>query len=156
EYNPSTVNGAATYTVTLPNSGTTDDGTSIVFGNNSAFNHGISLSGDGAFVVIGAYANMLSGTTPVDTTAVASGGANRVISTVKYDGTYARPISSTTIFTGATFRDATADGFGNYWGINGASLQYFGNGTPGQVQSAAGRCIGLANGNLYYTIAANV
>src|SRR5437588_404130 len=61
EYNPSTVNGAATYTVTLPNSGTTDDGTSIVFGNNSAFNHGISLSGDGAFVVIGAYGNMLSG-----------------------------------------------------------------------------------------------
>ena len=155
EYNPSVLNGVPTFTVTLPNSGTTDDGTSIVFGNNSAFNHGISLSSDNAFVVIGAYANML-GSGAVDTLAVASGGANRVIGTVKYDGTYARPISSSTIFSGATFRDATSDGFGNYWGINGASLQYFGNGTPGLVQTAAGRCIGLANGNLYYTIAASV
>lgn len=152
EYLPATAAQASpTYQVALPNSGTTDSGTSIVFGNNSAFNHGLSLSSDGAFVVVGGYANNVA---TVDT---ASGTLSpRVIATVKYDGAYARPITSSTIFSSATFRCAASDGFGNFWGINAASVSYFGNGTPGAVQSLAGRTLAIANGNLTYTIGASV
>ena len=151
EYTPS---GTLVQTISLPNNGTTPDATSIVFGQNSAFNHSLSLSADGALVVIPGYANMLvSGV--IDTVSVASGGANRVVGTVKYDGTYTRPFSSASVLSGVAFRTATSDGFGNFWGMGGSGGTWYLN-TGTSLQSSTGRYVSLVDGNLCYTLGAGV
>jgi hypothetical protein len=150
EYLPSIANQASpAYQVTLPNAGGTDSGTSIVFGNNSAFNHGISLSADGAFVIVGGYANTF---TTVDTTS----GVNspRVVATVKYDGTYARPFSSTTVLSANTIRSTTSDGFGNFWGNGNSGTIHFNSGTT--IQSTASRASAIFNGDLYCSVGGSV
>src|SRR5258706_15288193 len=66
--------------VALPSNGATDNGTSIVFGSSSVLNHDISLSADGALIVIPGYANTA---TAVDTAAAST--CPRVVATVKYN-----------------------------------------------------------------------
>ena len=150
EYLSATANQVSpAFQVTLPNSGPTDSGTSIVFGNNSAFNHGVSLSADGAFVIVGGYANTFAS---VD----GATGANspRVVATVKYDGTYARPFSSTTVLTSTTIRSTTSDGFGSFWGNGNTGTIYLNDNATNQT--TASRCTAIFNGNLHYSIAASV
>src|SRR2546426_742675 len=53
EYTPA---GSVVSTVVLPSNGGTDNGTSFVAGGSSVLNHDISLSGDGALIVIPGYA----------------------------------------------------------------------------------------------------
>ncbi len=103
------------------------------------------MSGDGAFVVVGGYANTY---TSVDSAT----GANspRVVALVKYDGTYTRPFSSTTVLSGNTIRSATSDGFGNFWGNGNSGTIYFNTATT--VQSTASRVNAIFDGNLYYTV----
>src|ERR1041384_3929761 len=52
--------GSQTFSVSLPNNGTTDTGSSIMFCDNSGFSHGLNLSYDGAFVVIPGFANAVA------------------------------------------------------------------------------------------------
>src|SRR3954468_23373635 len=87
-----TAAGPSGYTVALPNSGATDSGTSIVFGNSSTLNHDLSLSADGALIIVPGYGSTASGVDAATT-------VNRVVSTVKYNGTYARPITTTSFTT---------------------------------------------------------
>src|SRR5437879_1719307 len=57
EYLPATASQSSpTLQVALPNTGGTDSGSSIVFGQSSVLNHDISLSADGALVVVPGYA----------------------------------------------------------------------------------------------------
>src|SRR5882762_1619783 len=49
EYTPA---GSVVSTVTLPSNGGTDNGTSLVVGGSSVLNHDMSLSADGALIVI--------------------------------------------------------------------------------------------------------
>ena len=142
-----TSSGPSGYTVTLPYNGATDNGVSIVFGNSSTLNHDISLSGDGALVIIGGFANTATG---VD---ASSGTASpRVGATVKYDGTYARPRSSTTALSGTSIRSMTSDGFGNFWGNGNSGTIYLNSNTT--IQTAASRVHAVFNGKLYYSTGA--
>jgi hypothetical protein len=154
EYLPATANQATpSFSVALPNSGTTSNATSIVFGQNSVLNHDISLSGDGALVVIPGYANTLA-SGAVDTVTLAAGGATRVVATVKYNGVYARPINTTSL-SGTSIRSATSDGFGNFWAMGGSGGTICLN-NGASLQSTTGRAIAIFNGNLYYTITAGI
>ncbi|MDB6121387.1 MAG: large protein [Pedosphaera sp.] len=153
EYLPATANQAApSFQVALPNNGTTSNATSIVFGQNSVLNHDISLSGDGALVVIPGYANMTAGA--VDSVAISAGGATRVVATVKYNGVYARPIMTTSL-SAAAFRSATSDGFGNFWGMGGSGGTIYLN-TGASLQGTTGRACAVVNGSLYYTVTASI
>ncbi len=146
--------GAAGTTVTLPNSGITDDGvSSIVFCDNSGFSHGLNLSYDNALLVIPGFANASASAT-LD--GVAGTASPRVVGIVKYDGTYTRPFSSTTAFSGVGFRYAASEGFGNFWGMGngGGGTRYLNTDTS--VQASTGRAVKIANGNLYYAIGASV
>ena len=140
EYNQA---GATDFQVALPSTGSD----AIVFGNNSTLNHDIQLSGDGAFVVVGGYANTFAS---VDSAT----GANspRVVALVKYDGTYARPFISTTALSGTAVRSAAADGFGNFWGNGNSAPTYLNTATT--LRSGAVRVTAIFNGNLHYSPAA--
>jgi hypothetical protein len=146
EYNRA---GATTYQVVLPADSTTNSATSIVFGNlsgggNQTLNHDITLSADGALIIVGGFANNFAS---VD----ASTGTQspRVVATVKYNGVYARPFKSTTALSGATIRGTTSDGFGNFWGHGSTAATYL-NG-PTAVGTGACRTIDIVNGNICYT-----
>jgi hypothetical protein len=140
------VSGPTGFTVALPSASGSDSGTSIVFGQSSTLNHDVTLSDDGAFVVLGGYA--------YSTTGVDSATLPRVMALVKYDGTYSRTVSTS---NGWSVRGAASDGFGNYWimtgtGGSGGGLPYMGLGPYTLVQSTVGRATAVVGGNLYYTI----
>jgi Immunoglobulin I-set domain/Immunoglobulin domain len=152
EYQP---DGTPGYSFALHNNGLNDDGTSIVFNPLSAYSAGLNLSADHAFIVIPGFANaIVSGSLD----SVAGTDAPRVVATVKYDGTtYARPIYSTTSFSGVAFRSATSDGFGNFWGVGNAAggTKYLNTDTT--VQASTGRAVAIADAtNLWYCVAASV
>jgi hypothetical protein len=137
--------GASSYQVTLPSDSTTNANTSIVFGNNSPLCHNTSLSADGAMVIIPGYANVVAG---VDGAASAA-ASPRVVATVKYDGTYARPFSYSGNAITLQFRSATSDGFGNFWGNGSDSPKYLN--TMSAISGGALRAIAVVGGNLTYS-----
>jgi hypothetical protein len=144
-----TKTGTASFSVALPGDASTNSATSIVFGNlsgnaNQTLNHGISLSADGALVVVGGFGNSAPS---VD----ASPGSTspRVVATVNYNGVYARPFSSQTVLTVATIRSTTSDGFGNFWGHGSTVATYFNGNAP--IGTGACRAIAVVNGNICYT-----
>ncbi len=151
EYNRA---GGTSYEVALPYGTTTADTNSIVFGlpsSNQQLSHNTSLSADGAFIVIPGYGNaVVAGT--VDTAAGTT--SPRVVATVKYDGTYRRPFTSSTIFSSQAFRSATSDGFGNFWGNQSGPATYLNTGTA--IGVGACRAMAIANGNIYVTKAAGL
>src|SRR5437588_6046369 len=83
----------------------------MVFGNTLNLAHDISLSADGAMVIIPGYA--LNAASIESTTAAAD---NRVMASVKWDGT-ASYYTNSAFATGQAVRGATSDGFGNFWGV---------------------------------------
>ena len=151
EYTPS---GTLIQTITLHNNGTTGDATSIVFGASDSLDHDISLSADGALVVIPGY-NKLVSTGNVDTSTAASD--NRVIATLKWDGTYAAPIVNSAVASGAEVRGATSDGFGNFWVVFTSGCRYVTPSAPTvstTINGTGSRCCAIFNGQLYATVAA--
>ena len=138
--------GVSSFQVALPADSNTNPATSIVFGNNSPLNHNISLSGDGAFVVLPGYAVV----TPSVDSANSSTNSPRVVATVKYNGSYARaPFSYSGGAIVSQFRSATSDGFGNFWGNGSDSVKYLNTMAP--VGSGAARAVAVINGNIYET-----
>src|SRR5207248_2961698 len=113
EYTPS---GTLAQTITLPSSGSP----AIVFGSTVSLPHDISLSADGALVVIPGYAYA----TNVSVEGTAAAADNRVIATVKWDGTVAFPIVNSAFASGQSVRGATSDGFGNFWGVFTSGMRY--------------------------------
>jgi hypothetical protein len=125
-----------------------------VFGNSASLVHDMSLSLDHAFVVIPGYDHTATG---IESTTAAND--NRVIATVKYDGSYARPIVNSALFSGQSPRGATSDGFGNFWATFTSGTRYV---TPADqtlattVVGTGTRACGIFNGHLYRSIAASV
>ncbi len=154
EYDPTTANQASPVsTLALHSNGSTDDGTSIIFGSSSVLNHDISISADGALIVIPGYANTGTAVDSASATTIP-----RVVATVRYDKVYARPVTISTtgggLLSGNAFRGATSDGFGNFWAVSGGgAIAYMTGTTSLSLQAHTGRTIGIANGNLYYTAA---
>src|SRR5437867_9173749 len=83
----------------------------MVFGSTLPLTHDLSLSADGAIVIIPGYAAPAASIE--STTALAD---NRVMASVKWDGTVSY-YSNSAFASGAAVRGATGDGFGNFWGI---------------------------------------
>jgi hypothetical protein len=147
EYTPS---GTLAQTITLPSSGSP----AIVFGNTVSLPHDISLSGDGALVVIPGYAQ--TATSIESTTAAAD---NRVIATVKWDGTVAFPIINSALVSGQSVRGATSDGFGNFWVTFTSGMRYVTPSAPTvstTVNGTGSRACAIFNGQLYATVTAGV
>jgi hypothetical protein len=152
EYTPS---GSLVQSITLPQNGTTDTGSSIVFGASTALIHSMSLSADGALVVIPGYAAMAASGNVESSTASA---IHRVIATVKWDGTYARPNADSHWASNTSGeRGAASDGFGNFWGIWTGGCSYLGNNGPYVNLNGTGmRAGGIVNGNLYVSVTLGV
>jgi hypothetical protein len=149
EYTPA---GSLVQSITLPQNGTTDTGSSIVFGI-TALSHETSLSGDGAFVVIPGYAAMTAGAVESST----ASANHRVIATVKYDGTYALANTNANWASAASVRGAASDGYGNFWGDWTAGVSYLGNhGSYAALVTGGWRASAVVNGTLYVSLAAGV
>jgi hypothetical protein len=143
EFNSS---GTIVQAIALPFDSTTNAATSIVFsGVTSAFGHATTLSADGAKAVIIGYGNTF---TTVDSSTPAN--SPRVVATVKYDGTYARPFSSST-FNSGVVRSGTSDGFSDFWGNGNTAATYLNSATT--VEATACRVVSTYNGNLFSSVA---
>src|SRR5258706_12744735 len=93
--------------------------TGMVFGNTPNLAHDITLSADGALVIIPGYAALAAN---IESTTAAAN--NRVIATVKWDGTVAYPIINSALISGQSPRGTTSDGFGNFWVTFTSGMRY--------------------------------
>src|ERR1043166_51476 len=151
EYTPA---GTMVSSNALPSNGGTDNGTSFVAGGSSVLNHDMSLSADGALIVIPGYA--VTAGSSID--AASATTVPRVIATMKYNQVYARPITITTggAVSANVMRGASSDGFGNFWAVSGGGNVAYATSastTASSITGATGRGVGAYNGNLAYTAA---
>src|ERR1051325_679881 len=144
EYTPG---GSLVQTIPLPG---------MVFGSTLNLAHDITLSADGALVIIPGYA-----TTITPAYGVEGSGANTnnlVVASVKWDG-------SVSYYTNSAFADrvatrgVTGDGFGNFWGIitGGARWLTVTNPTASvSINNTGSRAGAIFNGQLYASTSGTV
>lgn len=128
-------------------------GANAFVNSGSAASEGqLSLSADGAYLVLAGY-NVAAGTTGV----ASSSTIPRAIATVDGNGNFSIVSSSTTFYAGNNIRGGTSDGNGNFWGAGatGGTI-YMGGGTPGGIVSSNSLAIQDIGGNLFYTTAKGV
>ncbi len=145
EYTPG---GTLVQTISFPSTGSP----ALVFGSTVALPHDISLSADGALVVIPGYAALAAS---IESTT--SAADNRVIATVKWDGTVAYPIINSALMSGQSPRGATSDGFGNFWATFTSGMRYVTPSAPTvstTINGTGSRACAIFNGQLYASIAA--
>ncbi|PWU15470.1 MAG: hypothetical protein C5B50_15330 [Verrucomicrobia bacterium] len=126
----------------------------LVFGSSLTLVHGMSLSADGALVVIPGYATTIAN---IETST--SANDNRVIGTVRWDGTFARPIVNSAAVSGASPRGAASDGFTNYWFTFTSGMRFVTPSGPTvstTVNGTGSRCCAIFNGQLYASISSAV
>src|SRR5262249_21015301 len=110
------------------------------------------LSGDGALVVVPGYLPFAGN---VETASAATD--NRVIATVKWDGTVAYPIVNSAAVSASSIRGAASDGFGNFWFTFTSGMRYVTPSAPTvstTVNGTGSRACGVYNGQLYATVTA--
>jgi hypothetical protein len=140
--------GTLANTYAIPNSGA---GAISLTGNASA-EGALSRSTDGTQLTFAGY-----NTAPLSSGTLATSSGStvpRAIVQINHLGTSAIGASSTSFFSGASFRSAVTDGANNYWGLgNGTGTPYFGNTAPTanlQTTLTVNRVMNTFNGNLYF------
>ena len=82
---------------------------------------------------------------------------NRVIATVKWDGTVSYPIINSAAVSASSIRGAASDGFGNFWFTFTSGMRYVTPSAPTvstTVNGTGSRACGVYNGQLYVTVTA--
>lgn len=151
EYSPS---GTPAFSVAVPT------GTAGITVTGSDMTEGlITRSLDGHSIVIPGY-NAVSGTSAVQTSAASL--TPRGIGAVNAAGSFSLAVTSNTFYTSDSFRSATGDGNGNFWGsgnISGVTTFSYNGSSPAtsggtiltSPPSQNTRAVAIYNGQLYYS-----
>jgi hypothetical protein len=127
----------------------------MVFGSTLNLAHDITLSADGALIIVPGYAYA----TNVSVEGTTAASDNRVIATVKWDGTVSYPIVNSALVSANAIRGVTSDGFGNFWVTFTSGMRYVTPSAPSistTVLGTGSRACGIYNGQLYGSVSAAV
>ena len=150
EYNTA---GVLIQTVPFNNSATVTSPPNLTAAGTSGNDGFPTISTDGSFLVVPGY-NATNGTASIGGTS-----NNRVIGWASANGSTSIPLFNLAFLNGNNFRGATGgpnstfSGF-DYWGSGGANVNYVsGTGVVAspQLVTVNSRCIGIFNGQLYYS-----
>jgi hypothetical protein len=139
--------------ITIPDTGTTallDSGTATSDGS-------FSLAADGRSLCFPGYNTSRPASSSIS--GAASSSVPRGIGKLDGNGNYTLAVTSTTAYSGNNLRGAATDGNNNFWGSGtgtASGIYYFGTAsTAANVYSANLRCVGIFNGNLWYSTASS-
>jgi hypothetical protein len=149
-----TVTGTLVNSIQLPDTGEN----ALVLSGTATAEGFLSLSANGQYLTLAAYNTPRPYTASVSTSPSAT--VPRAVGMIDRMGNVTVPASSTTAYSGISWRSAVADGYGNYWGIGSGSggaaggPYYLGNaGSPVMMQTTllTLRGANIFNGNLYFS-----